>query len=171
MRKKLSAFLLVGILFFAGRAEGVSAAQISSGDGKEYVQEEVFPEYDIPKNTGGAMQLIRMEAEQPEESEIYKGTRSGKSKGSKSYSSPYDAYSTNFYYNQLEGVYHVRTCQECKEALEHIISANNNIDQEKVKCFFQAIYEYSESINVGYGNYDELENAKKMAVLLSRTIG
>lgn len=77
----------------------------------------------------------------------------------------------NFYYNQLEGVYHVRTCQECKEALEHIISANNNIDQEKVKCFFQAIYEYSESINVGYGNYDELENAKKMAVLLSRTIG
>lgn len=101
MRKKLSAFLLVGILFFAGRAEGISAAQISSGDGKEYVQEEVFPEYDIPKNTGGAMQLIRMEAEQPEESEIYKGTRSGKSKGSKSYSSPYDAYSTNFYYNQL----------------------------------------------------------------------
>ena len=39
-----------------------------------------------------------------------------------------------------------------------------------VKCFFQAIYEYSEPINVGYGDYDEIENAKKMTALLCKTI-
>ena len=51
MRKKLSAFLLAGILFFAGGTEGVLAAQAGSGSEK-IIQDTVSDEGDISPNTG-----------------------------------------------------------------------------------------------------------------------
>ena len=52
MRKKLSAFLLAGILFFAGGTEGVLAAQAGSGSEK-IIQDTVSDEGDISPNAGG----------------------------------------------------------------------------------------------------------------------
>lgn len=76
-----------------------------------------------------------------------------------------------FYYNQMEGVYHVRTYHECKMILDKIAGHEIVIDQNKVKAFFQAIYEYSSPVNVGYEKYDEIENSKSMVDLLCSAIG
>lgn len=95
MRKKLSALFLAGILFFAGGAEGVLAAQ--TGD----TGETAFEETDISPNTGGLQQSVHMYVDKPDAGDVYRESGRGRSKGSKVYSSPYDMYSTNYYYNQL----------------------------------------------------------------------
>lgn len=96
MRKKISALLLAGILFFAGGAEGVSAAQISGP-----VKETLFEEMDVSPNTGGLKQSVHMRVDKPDAGYVYREPGRGRSKGSKAYSSQYDIYSTNYYYNQL----------------------------------------------------------------------
>ena len=62
MRKKLSAFLLAGILFFAGGTEGVLAAQAGSGSEK-IIQDTVSDEGDISPNAGGLKPFIHVKVD------------------------------------------------------------------------------------------------------------
>ena len=72
--------------------------------------------------------------------------------------------------NCLEGVYSVRTIKECKMVMEEICSGKVKIDTEKVKKYFQAIYDYSYPINVGYFEYDDEKNALEMTKVLVEKI-
>ena len=63
MRKKLSAFLLAGILFFAGGTEGVLAAQ--AGSGTNFVEESVSQEAENPQNLGGLRGSQRQRVKAP----------------------------------------------------------------------------------------------------------
>lgn len=76
----------------------------------------------------------------------------------------------NSLYNCLEGVYNVRTYDECKEAIKQICDSEIVIDDSKVKKFFQAIHDYSYPINIGYFEYDDNENAKEMSIILKKII-
>lgn len=101
MRKRLSAILLAGILFFASGAEGVLAAGVNAGVGNETTQEAVSQGLDIPQSAGGLKQSIHLKTDEPTAGEVYREQGSAKSKASRVYSTPYDSYSTNYYYNQL----------------------------------------------------------------------
>ncbi|MCM1259003.1 MAG: InlB B-repeat-containing protein [Roseburia sp.] len=100
MRKKLSAFLLAGILFFAGGAESVLAAEAGVNGGNETVREAVSQDFEVSQNAGGLKQSIHVKTDEPKADEIY-SEQKARSKGSKAYSTDYDSYSTNYYYNQL----------------------------------------------------------------------
>lgn len=99
MRKRLSAFLLAGILFFAGGAESVSASQAIVDSGNGAVSEAAANDVDVPQ--GGLIQPIHIDMDLPEDWEVY-SEKSVDSKGSKAYNTSYDVYSTNYYYNQLD---------------------------------------------------------------------
>lgn len=101
MKRRLSAFLLAGILFFAGGAESVTAGQMNDETENGIVQETVIEDFDSPQNVGGLKASIHLNVDKPETGEIYSEQRSAQSKRSKIYASEYDSYSTNYYYNQL----------------------------------------------------------------------
>lgn len=77
----------------------------------------------------------------------------------------------NFAYNCLEGVFEVRTKLECQRAIDSIFSGSFTINQCKVKKYFQMIYDYSRPFNIGYGEYDNDENAFEMSKALGEKLG
>ncbi len=129
MRKKLSAFLLAGILFFAGGTEGVLAAQAGSGSEK-IIQDTVSDEGDISPNAGGLKPFIHVKVDKPENKEVYRKSEGGKSKRSKEYSSVYDVYSTNFYYNQLNSNERVLWDQLDNMCLGYLAGTESLTDRE-----------------------------------------
>lgn len=64
----------------------------------------------------------------------------------------------------------VRKNEECKRAIDDIISGRCCIDRCKIELFFKAVVEYSNNVNVGYGDFNAKENANNMAGLLIRDI-
>lgn len=64
-----------------------------------------------------------------------------------------------YIYNALEGCFHVRSNEECENAIKRIVSGFK-IDQNKVRDFFCVIYQNSIPANVGYGSYNMVKNAE-----------
>lgn len=102
MRKRITAFLLAGIMFFASGTEVVSGARTSGSGEQEIVKEQVQGDMEegIQARTGGLKKPVAIEVEGFKPEEIYRDTW-GLKKGSAVYNSRYDKYSTNFYYNKL----------------------------------------------------------------------
>lgn len=101
MKKRIITFLLAGTLVLTGGAEGIFAAAVSSAEQMETESEEI--------DAAGITQVRAGGLEKPEYQEIPEEELSGiydediDATGSAAYSSEWDCYSTNYYYNLLSG--------------------------------------------------------------------
>lgn len=75
-----------------------------------------------------------------------------------------------FIYNYLEGVFNVRTNEQCKLAIDKILKKEYTVEEKNIKIFFKALYDISFSGNSGYGNYNLVSNANKVAEVLEYKI-
>lgn len=105
MKKRLLIVIFSAVCMLAGMGKTTAAAQISSDTVKaEAVSldiQEVTEVGDTELPTGGLKHLQQVEITADELPEIYVEKRNANSRGASIYSSEWDKYSTNYYYNQL----------------------------------------------------------------------